>query len=373
MNNRFGSFFHILHDTHSCLEWKACSPGKQVGAGQAHERQAGTIGTTADELNFGWVGKPARWRASRALAHYLRMAAQHLAHVAVLFGFSLPRDCWGRLSAPSTMRCSTLAWRFKSRFREIAQDEFDGSFFNIPFKMNVGWIKPCIPSVCSGLSLSGNFATIRAAIFSAFSILPLAKPGCADIPWMVTTAPSALKVSFSMTSGGFSVNGIAKLRAEFFHIHLVHAAADFFVGRKQDSDFAVFEVLVVNQDMRASIMAASPALLSAPSKRGAAGGDDVVANLVFQVFMFAFANHHRRVVGQHQILAFVIGMHDRFHAFAGAVGRGVHVGAKTNDGHFFVAVGWNSGVHIAVFIEVRVADVLGQLGLSGSLCVSMVT
>ena len=86
---------------------------------------------------------------------------------------------------------------------------------------------------------------MAAAILIACSILPLAKPGWVLTPSMVMVAASAEKVSSSILPGGFAVDRIGEIGAEFFQVGLVDAAADLFIGREQDLDGAVLDLRVV--------------------------------------------------------------------------------------------------------------------------------
>jgi hypothetical protein len=63
-------------------------------------------------------------------------------------------------------------------------------------------------------------------------------------------------------AGGLAVDGIGEIGAELLEIDLVDATADLFVGREQDLDGAVPDLRVVDA---ASMISATPALLSAPS------------------------------------------------------------------------------------------------------------
>ena len=57
------------------------------------------------------------------------------------------------------------------------------------------WKKPSRPSVCSGTSRGGSMPSISQASFSAFTMVSLALPGCAETPVMRNTADAALKFS----------------------------------------------------------------------------------------------------------------------------------------------------------------------------------
>ncbi|MNT90527.1 hypothetical protein D3C72_2314410 [compost metagenome] len=51
-------------------------------------------------------------------------------------------------------------------------------------------------------------------------------------------------------AGGFAVDGVAELGAELFQVDLVCAAADFFVGREENADGAVPDIVIVHQELR---------------------------------------------------------------------------------------------------------------------------
>ncbi len=69
-----------------------------------------------------------------------------------------------------------------------------------PPTISVAWMNPLTPSVTSGVIVAcGRVWMILLARWMALTILPLAKPGWIDTPVTVTSAPSAEKVSYSIS------------------------------------------------------------------------------------------------------------------------------------------------------------------------------
>jgi hypothetical protein len=64
---------------------------------------------------------------------------------------------------------------------------------------------------------------------------------------------------------GLAIDGVGEIGAELFQVGLVDAAADFLVGREQDLDGTVFDLWMVDQELRGAMISAKPALLSAPN------------------------------------------------------------------------------------------------------------
>jgi hypothetical protein len=73
-----------------------------------------------------------------------------------------------------------------------------------------------------------------------------------------------------------------------------------------------------------------PALSSAPSKGGAVGGDDVVADLMLEVGMLADLDDAAGVAGELDVAALVVPDDIGFDIGAGEIGRGVHVRAEAD-------------------------------------------
>ena len=157
-------------------------------------------------------------------------------------------------------------------------------------------------------------------------------------------------------AGGFTIDGIGKIRTEFLQIDLVDAAADFLVGREQDLDCAMLELRIVDQESRRIHDFGKPGLVVGAEQRGAVGGDDVVADLVGKGWMFGGADDLRGVARQHDVAAAIIPDDLRLDVLAGAVGRGVHVRTEADDRDFFVRVRRKRGVDIAVLVEMRIAQ-----------------
>ena len=97
-------------------------------------------------------------------------------------------------------------------------------------------------------------------------------------------------------------------------------------------------------------------LVVGAQQRGAVGGDDVVADLVGEIRVLRGANHLRGVGRQHDVAATIVPDDLRLDVLARTVGRGVHVRAEADHGHFLVVFAGMVRVDIAVFVEMGVGD-----------------
>jgi hypothetical protein len=82
--------------------------------------------------------------------------------------------------------------------------------------------------------------------------------------------------------------------------------------------------------------------------------DDVVADLIAQGRVFLSANDLLRVAGEADIAAGIIFQDLRLDVRTGEIGRRVHVGAEADDRNRLVDIRGNSGINIAVLVEMRV-------------------
>ena len=172
---------------------------------------------------------------------------------------------------------------------------------------------------------------------------------------MVITAPSAENVSSSILPGGFAVDRVGKVGAELVQIGLVDAAADLFVGREQDLDRAVLDVRMADQEMRGIDDFGKAGLVVGAEQGGAVGGDDVVADLIGERGMLGGADDLAGIARQHDVAAAIVADDLRLDVLAGAVGRGVHMRAETDDRHLLGGIGGNGRIDVAVLIEMGVA------------------
>ncbi len=142
----------------------------------------------------------------------------------------------------------------------------------------------------------------------------------------------------------------------------------------------------------ASMISATPALLSAPSS--------VVPSVVmmslpiwfFSAGVLGEADHLAGIARQRDVAAAIVLHHLRLDVLAGDVGRGVHVRAEADHRHLLGRVGRDRPIDVAVIVEMGVRDaawpcssvastrprsfcfsVDGEVGDSGSDWVSMVT
>ena len=105
------------------------------------------------------------------------------------------------------------------------------------------------------------------------------------------------------------------------------------------------------------MISATPDLSSEPSSVQPRRRDDVVAALFRELGVVGLAQHHRRIVGQHEIAAVVVRVDDRAHVGAADLGRRVDVRDEPDDGHLFLARRRGNRRHdVAVLIDRRVGD-----------------
>ena len=111
----------------------------------------------------------------------------------------------------------------------------------------------------------------------------------------------------------------------------MHTAPDLFVRCEGDAQGAVWDLRVRQQVFRHGHDDGDAGLVVSAEQRCAAGRHDVVANLVRQVGRLLGREHLRRVVGQHDVAAVIVAVHDGLDA-AGVVGRRrVHMRQKRDD------------------------------------------
>ena len=107
---------------------------------------------------------------------------------------------------------------------------------------------------------------MREAILIAFSILPLAKPGCALTPRIVIVRLVGREGLVLQVAGALAVHGVAEVGAELLDVDVIDAVADFLIRREQDPQCPVLDIRIGQENVAASMISAMPALLSAPSK-----------------------------------------------------------------------------------------------------------
>ena len=144
-----------------------------------------------------------------------------------------------------------------------------------------------------------------------------------------------------------AVDGIRKIRSEFFYIEEVCTSADFLVGGKADFNRTVLHLRVVAEIFNHSHDDGDARFIIRAQKRGAVSGDNVFADKLVEERKFLY----RQRIGfvQFNIAAFIV--HNlRVDAFSVQVGRGIHVCNKSDNRRFFIGVGRDCSVDISVRI-----------------------
>jgi hypothetical protein len=200
-------------------------------------------------------------------------------------------------------------------------------------EMPIGCRKPCLPSVVSGEQVSFGrdaFDGDGGAVGREGLVLDIA--------------------------GGLAVDRVGEIGAELFDVGLVDAAADFFVRREQNLDGAMFDLRIVDQELRRIHDLGDTGLVVRPQQRGAVRRDDVMADLVGQRRMLGGADDLGSVARQHDIAAAIISQDLRFDVLAAAIWRSVHMRAEADYRDILVGSGRDRRIDIAVRVEMGVAN-----------------
>ena len=115
------------------------------------------------------------------------------------------------------------------------------------------------------------------------------------------------------------VERVGETRAEPVDVEILRAAADLLVRCKADLDRPVRDLRMGHQMLRGGHDLRHTGFVVRPKQRQARCGDDVVAALLGELGIGRFAEHHRRVVRQHEIAAVVVLVHEGFHVRAADV------------------------------------------------------
>ena len=178
-------FFHVLYRYPFVFGMYGLSPAKGWGR-QTFMRKYSSICTPSDGPLFGI--HPYIFNGFYSNIHHPWMLVQHIFHIAILFcdgkfvtrmriAFVIPFTDFIQIVFCSSNLAVTKSLRINSIFADS----------NFP-SMELGWIKPCMPSVASGHKESlGNWATISKQFWWRFHFA-FAYPGWALTPVISMTA-----------------------------------------------------------------------------------------------------------------------------------------------------------------------------------------
>ena len=144
-----------------------------------------------------------------------------------------------------------------------------------------------------------------------------------------------------------AVDGIRKIRTEFYYIEEVCTSADFLIGGKADFNRTMLHLRVVAEVFNHPHDDGDARFIIRTQKRGAVSGDNVFADKFVEERKFLY----RQRIGlvQFNIAACVV--HNfRIDTFSVQVGRGIHVCNKSDNRRFFIGVGRDCSVDISVRI-----------------------
>ncbi len=151
-------------------------------------------------------------------------------------------------------------------------------------------------------------------------------------------------------AGALAIHGVAEIRAELLKIDIVDAAAEISSsGVNRILMVPCFSSGLLMKKCAASMISATPALLSAPEQRGAVGGDDVVADLVLQRGVLGEANDLAGIARQGDVAAAIV-----LHTICGLTFLPVQSGEvsmceqKQITGTFLSCVGRDRSIDVAV-------------------------
>ena len=161
-----------------------------------------------------------------------------------------------------------------------------------------------------------------------------------------------------------TIQRVGAERTKTGDVEVIGAAADLFVRREPDPDDAVRDLGMLQQvlDRRHDL---GDAGLVVRAEQGRAGRrDDVVADACSKCRIINRAQHHRRIVWQHEVAAVVLAVNDRPHAGAAHLGRRVHVRNEPDYRHArFRRGSRNRRHHVTMVIEDDVIETqFAQLG-----------
>lgn len=214
-------------------------------------------------------------------------------------------------------------------------------------------MKPCFPSVVSGAISFGSRSMMAPALDGVFhSVLGETRMDRhARDDNIDAVGREGLILDMA---GGLAIHRIGIIGAELLQVDLVDAAADLFVRRKEDLDRSVLDVGIIDEDLGCGHDFRQPRLVVGAEQGRAVGGDDVVADLVFQLGMLGDADHPAWIAGKQDIPARIIRHHLRLDVPAREVRRSIHMRAEADDRDALIAIGRNGRIHIAVLVEMRI-------------------
>ena len=165
-----------------------------------------------------------------------------------------------------------------------------------------------------------------------------------------------LKLQFAH---GTAVHRVSPVAAEFLHIEVVGAQADFLVGVEAHADVAVLHLGVLLQPLDSAQDFGDTGFVVGTEQGVTAGNDEFLALVVVHLGELNGVEHDAGLLAQDDRLTLILN-DAGLHVVAAHVGRGVHVGNKADGGHGLVGVGGQGGKQVAVVIERDVAQTHGM-------------
>ncbi|MPM87021.1 hypothetical protein SDC9_134114 [bioreactor metagenome] len=152
-----------------------------------------------------------------------------------------------------------------------------------------------------------------------------------------------------------AVDGVGKVRAEFFQIEMFGAAPDLLVGGKGDRDPAMFYRIIGEQPLRHRHDLGDAGLVVRPEQRRAVCDDEAFADIIPQYREVGLPHNDIFLFVKDDVAA-AIGDDSRPDILAGGGGRDVHVGDKAEDWDVVRDIRGNGGVKIAVLVKADVSE-----------------
>ena len=135
------------------------------------------------------------------------------------------------------------------------------------------------------------------------------------------------------------------------YVEVVGAAADLLVGGEGEADAAVRDLGVGDEILGSADNLCDAGLVVGAEQGGAGGGDDGTSELLEQVGVLGGLEDGGGVIGEVEILALVVGVHDGLDAGAAHLGGGIDMGHETDGRHALFGGGRGDGGEDVTVIE----------------------
>ena len=319
---------------------------EDIGTRQTFERQVGAIGTTANGLHLGLDASVAHSLLSTL--HHIEHRLHHLAHVVVLI-FNLAADTtrvfdvqkFHNLLNQLLFLLEFLAIMVTDNVSELGILHSTFHVYQQEETLIILGILRSFKFRQQSIELHGNQLGIHHLSLSIAGM---------NVPSLnIDASGSGVEVLIFQLTDSTTIHGIGKIAAEFFHIEMRHALANFLIRRETDTNLAMLDFRMLHQVFHSTYYLSDTGFIVGTKQSFAVGGQQGLSLIVAQ-----FREIHQGQCSiafgiQHDVATIVI-LDDSRSSDTRHIGSGVKMGNETNYGLLLFAVGWQGGSYITILV-----------------------